>query len=92
VRGRDVADRENKVPNIFDGFGSSSIENYATALLTLYRHDYYVEQDKARPDERFPIGTAAVRIAKLRMRRNNAKKLYTLNYEGGIGFFSGDKT
>lgn len=91
LSGRAVAARDNKVGNIYDGYGSSAVENYARALFILYWHQYYVEQQLAQPDDRFPNGTAAIRIAKLRMRRNSASKLHLLDYLPGTGFYARTK-
>lgn len=88
INGRAVAGRENKIANIYDGFGSSTIENYARGLLTVYWHQWYIEQGLAQPDDRFPDGTAAIRIVKLRMRRNNARKLHIVDYLPGVGFYA----
>lgn len=88
VAGRAIAQRDNKVANIYDGFGSSAVENYARSMTTLYRHQWYVEQRLADPDPKFPDGTAALRIVKLRMRRNDASRLYQIDYFPGIGFYA----
>lgn len=88
VAGRAIAQRDNKVANIYDGFGSSAVENYARSMTTLYRHQWYVEQQLAQPDDNFPDGTAALRIVKLRMRRNDAKRLYQIDYFPGVGFYA----
>lgn len=92
VAGRAIAGRDNKLANIYDGFGSSAVENYARSMTTLYRHQWYVEQQLAEPNDKFPNGTAVLRIVKLRMRRNDASRLYQVDYFPGIGFYAQKST
>lgn len=84
--GRNVKGRDNKMAMVNDAQGSGVVEQDADAILSLYRHDYYVKMGQATPDPSFPENTALLRILKNRwMPGGDVGVMLTM--VGGAGFY-----
>jgi len=87
--GRSTKDRDQKWPTIHDFKQSGAIEETADVCLGLYRHDYYVKRQMAKPDPQFPPGTGTVFILKDRDGGDGDDKV-TLKFVAGKGFYEVD--
>lgn len=90
--GRDVAGRSagQKMPQLEDGYGGGIIEHNSGVVLGLYNHNYYVERGTEPEDNRFPVGTALVRILKNRWAKGSQVNAVWLKFVQGAGFYELD--
>ena len=86
--GRNLKDRENKIPELHDALGSGAVEQNSDVVLALYNHQRYVSLGQADEDEEnFPKGTVAVRCLKHRWRGQVEGKAIKLKFRGGMGMY-----
>lgn len=87
--GRDVASRGKgqKLPLLEDGYGGGTIEQNAGVVMALYNHQYYVDFGTEDPNDRYPAGTALVRILKNRWNPGARRNAVMLTFVGGAGFY-----
>lgn len=92
--GRDVSERGKgqKLPLLQDAYGGGPIEHNAGVVLGIYNHQYYVEMGTEEPDDRFPPGTALVRVLKNRWGGEARNASIPLRFVGGSGFYELDTT
>lgn len=86
--GRNLKDRKNKMPTLNDALGSGRIEQNADVVATLYNHQYYVDQELAKPNDKFPPGMILTRCLKHRWRGSQVNRGAQLVFKGGIGIFN----
>lgn len=85
--GRNMKDRKNKIPKLNDALGSGKIEQNSDVVMACYNHQYYVDEESAKPDDRFPPGSMLVKCLKHRWRGNARGKSKFLAFKGGIGVY-----
>lgn len=85
--GRAMKTRKNKIPKMSDALGSGNIERNSDVIIALYNHQYYVDEESAKPDDRFPAGMIMARCLKHRWRGAARGKSKFLAFKGGIGVF-----
>ncbi len=82
----EVAMRTNKIPQDGDTVGGGATSRDADVILSLYRHEHYVEKGTEDPSPRFPQGTAVFMVAK--NRAGGARSFAApVSYLPGIGIF-----
>jgi replicative DNA helicase len=85
--GRNMKGRKNKMPQKNDALGSGKVEQNADVIVGLYNHDYYVRNDEAKPDDRYPPGSIFARCLKHRWRGSAEGRGKLLAFKGGIGVY-----
>lgn len=85
--GRNMKTRKNKIPKMSDALGSGNIERNSDVIMALYNHQYYVDEESAKPDDRFPPGMMLCRCLKHRWRGAARGKSKFLTFKGGIGVY-----
>ena len=85
--GRNLKTRKNKMPQLNDGLGSGKIEQNSDVVISLYNHQYYVEKDLAKLNDKFPPGKVLIRCLKHRFRSSNTNVGHLLTFKGGVGFY-----
>lgn len=85
--GRAMKTRKNKIPKMSDALGSGNIERNSDVIVALYNHQYYVDEESAKPDDRFPAGMMMARCLKHRHRGGARGKSKFLVFKGGIGVY-----
>ena len=92
--GRKMGDRDNKIPTIYDGKGSGSIEEDSDVIIPLYYHHYYVRRRMTRDNDphndTMPEGKAMIYVGKHRYREATGDSIF-LQFKGGVGFFPWSK-
>lgn len=84
--GRNLKDRQNKMPLPNDALGAGTVEQNADVIMSLYNHNHYVKLGTSNPDPRFPDGSSLVTIIKHRWK--DAIGMGTmLKFVGGSGFY-----
>lgn len=84
--GRNLKDRQNKTPLPNDALGAGTVEQNGDVIMSLYNHNHYVKLGVSDPDEKFPDGSALVRVIKHRW-RDGLNKGSMLKFVGGSGFY-----
>lgn len=85
--GRNMKDRKNKIPQLTDALGSGRIEQNSDVVMAGYNHQYYVERELAKPDDKFPPGMLFYRCLKHRWRGSQSGKGTFVTFKGGVGIF-----
>lgn len=85
--GRDVASRDNKMPQLEDAYGGGVIEHNAGVVIGLYRHQYYVEKGTANINADFPPNMTLARLLKNRWRPGSQVNTVKLAFVGASGFY-----
>lgn len=86
--GRAISGRADKIPQLDDAYGGGVIEQNASNVIAVYRHEYYTNLHLAEENEReYPKGTA--RLVYLKTRDGGHAGMYsTLLYREDVGFFN----
>jgi replicative DNA helicase len=85
--GRNMKGRKVKIPKLNDAMGSGKVEQNSDVVLAVYNHQYYVDEESAKPDDRFPNGLILAKCLKHRWRGSARGKSRFLTFKGGIGVY-----
>lgn len=85
--GRNMKSRKIKIPKLNDAMGSGKVEQNSDVVLAVYNHQYYVDEESAKPDARFPNGLILAKCLKHRWRGSARGKSRFLTFKGGIGVY-----
>lgn len=88
--GRNMKDRQNKMPLPNDALGAGTVEQNADVILSLYNHNHYVKLGVSNPDAKFPEGSALVTVIKHRW-KDAIGMASMLKFAGGSGFYEMEK-